>query len=310
MLSPVSLTLLVSFALYALKIYIQFARNLAAAKKSGIPYVIVPFYQQNRLWQLSQAFVAPVLRKFPSSWTEPWLELNLLDWGWQRKYEPFKRLGTDTFLAVSPQRNMLYTADADVISQMTSRRNDFPKALEVYDSLRLYGNNVVTSEGQMWRNHRKIISPQFSETNNHLVWAETLEQCQAMVNGWFDGNVAKIGSKTIRTLKEDTMRLSLYVISRAGFGIQLQWPTNERAHANGHVKVKQENGASSLEKSQGHTMSYTDALGSILHDIFWVLILSPSVLSNSSTVRIFEAFANSVRASAVPKDKGSVHSLH
>ena len=309
MLSPVSLTLLVSLALYALKIYIQFARNLAAAKKSGIPYFIVPFYQANRLWQLSQGFVIPILRKFPSSWTEPWLELIVLDWGWDRKYEPFKRLGTDTFLAVSPQRNMLYTADADVIGQMTSRRNDFPKALEVYDSLRLYGNNVVTSEGQMWRNHRKIISPQFSETNNHLVWAETLEQSQAMVNGWCDGNTAKIGSKTIRTLKEDTMRLSLYVISRAGFGIQLQWPTNEKAHADGDTKVKQVNGASSLEKSQGHTMSYTDALGSILHNIFWVLLLPPSILSNPSNVHIIEVSANSVRTSTVPKDTGSVHSL-
>ena len=280
MLSTVSLTLLVSLALYATKIYIQFARNLAAAKKSGIPYVILPFYQQDRLWQLSQNFVAPVLRKLPTSWTEPGLELSLINWDWQRKYEPFKRLGTDTFLAVSPQRNILFTAEADVIGQMTSRRNDFPKALEVYDSLRLYGNNVVTAEGQMWRNHRKIISPQFSETNNHLVWTETLEQCQAMVNGWFEGNIAKIESKTIRTLQEDTMRLSLYVISRAGFGIQLQWPTNERAHASGDVKVKQENGASSLENPQGHTMSYTDALGSILHNILWVLILSPFVLSN------------------------------
>ena len=286
MFSSVLLTLLVLLALYALKTYIQFARNLAAAKKSGIPYVIVPFYQNNRLWQLSQGFVAPVLRKLPSSWTDPWLELNVMEWGWERKYEPFKRLGTDTFLAVSPSRNMLYTADADVIGQMTSRRNDFPKALEVYDSLRLYGNNVVTSEGQMWRNHRKIISPQFSENNNHLVWAETLEQCQAMVSGWFDGNLAKTGSKTIRTLKEDTMRLSLYVISRAGFGIQMQWPTNEGAHANGNVKVKQDNGPSTLEKSQGHTMSYTDALGSILHNIFWVLIIPPSILSNSLTACI------------------------
>ena len=131
----------------------------------------------------------------------------------------------------------------------------------------------------MWRNHRKIISPQFSETNNHLVWAETLEQCQAMMSGWFDGNLAKTGSKTVRTLKEDTMRLSLYVISRAGFGIQ-------GAHANGNVKVKQENSAPTLEKSQGHTMSYTDALGSLLHNIFWVLIIPPSILSNSLTACI------------------------
>ena len=99
------------------------------------------------------------------------------------------------------------------------------------------------------------------------------------MSGWFDGNLAKTGSKTVRTLKEDTMRLSLYVISRAGFGIQ-------GAHANGNVKVKQENSAPTLEKSQGHTMSYTDALGSLLHNIFWVLIIPPSILSNSLTACI------------------------
>ena len=310
MLSTIVLTLLVSLALYALKLYTRLAQNLVAAKKSGIPYLVVPFYQQNRLWQLLQPFVFPILRRFPTSWTQPWLDLIARDWGWQRKYEPFKRLGTDTFLTVSPWRIQLSTAEADVISQITSRKNDFPKALEVYESLRIYGNNVVTSEGQLWRNHRKITSPQFSESNNHLVWAETLEQCQAMINGWFDGSTAKKGSKTIRTLKEDTMRLSLYVISRAGFGIQLQWPATESADTNGHSKTNEKHSTSSSEISQGHTMSYTDALGSILHNVFWVLILSPFLLSNSSIEHVFEASANSVRASSVSKDKGSIYSFH
>ena len=160
MLSTIVWALLVSFTLYAWKIYTQFARNLAAAKKSGIPYVIIPFYQLNRLYQLSQLFVVPIVRKLPASWTEIWFDLTL-EWGWNRRYEPFKRFGTDTFLTVSPERNHLYTADADVISQITTRRNDFPKALEVYESIKIYGNNVITSEGQVWRHHRKITSPPF-----------------------------------------------------------------------------------------------------------------------------------------------------
>lgn len=282
MLSTIVLALLVSFTLYALKIYTQFARNLAAAKKSGIPYVIIPFYQLNRLYQLSQLFVVPIVRKLPASWTELWFDLTL-EWGWVRRYEPFKRLGTDTFLTVSPERNHLFTADANVISQITTRKTDFPKPLEVYESIKIYGNNVVTSEGQVWRHHRKITSPPFSEKNNHLVWTETLEQCQAMVNGWFDGNTGKTESKTIYTLADDAMRLSLYVISRAGFGVRLQWPGTGATHANGHVKNEEENNTSSSENAQKHTMSYTDALGSLLHNILWVLIVPPFLLSNSAT---------------------------
>ncbi len=282
MLSTIALALLVSSLLYALKIYTQFARNLAAAKKSGLPYVIVPFYQLNRLYQLSQIVVVPIVRKLPSSWIDLWFDLTL-EWGWHMRYEPFKRLGSDTFMTVSPERNELFTADADVISQITTRKTDFPKPLEVYESIRLYGNNVVTSEGQTWRHHRKITSPPFSEKNNHLVWNETLEQCHAMVNSWFDGDIGKKGSKTIYTLADDAMRLSLYVISRAGFGVHLKWPGTEGAHANGHPRNKEDNLASSPEIAQGHTMSYTNALGSILHDITLALILPRFLLSKSTT---------------------------
>lgn len=264
------------------EIYTQFARNLAAAKKSGIAYVIIPFYQPNNLYQLLSVFLEPIVRTLPSSWTEPWFDLTL-DWFWRLRYEPLERFGTDTFLTVSPERNELYTADADVVSQITTRKTDFPKALEVYQSIKLFGNNVVTTEGQAWRHHRKITSPPFSEKNNHLVWDETLEQCHAMVNSWFDGDTGKEESKTIYTLADDAMRLSLYVISKAGFGVHLRWPGIGEDRVNGRSNNGAESSASSSEMAQGHTMSYTDALGSLLHNILWVLVLPQFLLSNTTT---------------------------
>ena len=282
MLSTIALALLVSLTFYALKIYTHFARNLAAAKKSGIPYVIVPVYRNNTIYQLSHVFVVPIVRKLPVSWREPWFDLTL-EWAWEMRYEPFKRFGTDTFLTVSPERNHLFTADANVISQITSRKNDFPKPAEIYGFLNVYGDNVISSEGQLWRHHRKITSPPFSEKNNHLVWTETLEQCQAMVNSWLDGDTGKTESKTLYTLADDVMRLSLYVISRAGFGIRLQWPETGGTRAGGHVKMEEESNASSSDASQEHTMSYTDALGYLLHNILWVLLLPPFLLSISTT---------------------------
>ncbi|KAL9629235.1 MAG: hypothetical protein Q9164_006964, partial [Protoblastenia rupestris] len=221
MLSTIAVAFLTLIGLYVLKIYFQFRKNLADAKASGIAYTIVPFFQVNRIYQICCIFLLPILRSLPESWTDPWLDLTL-DWAWKRRYEPFARMGAQTFLTVSPDRNVLNVAEASVIAQITNRRNDFPKALEVYESLRIYGTNVVTTEGQEWRHHRKIVSPPFSEKNNHLVWKETLDQSQAMVNSWLGED--KQMSKTIRTIGDDAMRLSLHIISRAGFGVRLSWP--------------------------------------------------------------------------------------
>ncbi len=301
MASTIALALLSLVVLYALKIGRQFARNLAAAKASGITYTIVPFYHVNRLYQLSCILVIPIMRSLPQKWIDPWFELTL-EWGWSRRYEPFKRVGSDTFITVSPERNVLYTADPDVVSQITSRRNDFPKALEVYESLKIYGNNVVTSEGQLWRHHRKIVSPPFTEKNNHLVWNETLDQTRAMVDSWLSGG------PTIYTIADDSMRLSLHVISRAGFGVHLQWPGQEKTQGNERAGGK--DATSSAAIPEGHEMSYTDALGSLLHNVLTLLITPRFLLSKYDPSCLLSMFADRPRKFTVQGNKRHVHILH
>ena len=261
MLSTILLTIAAAIAIYACKLYWQFARHVAEAKASGMRYVIVPFFSMNRLYRISCIFLLPIFHRLPKSWTESWLDFTLEMWGWKRRYEPFAMMGTDTFLTVSPERIVLNTADASVISQITNRRNDFPKALEVYGSLKIYGENVVAIEGQRWRHHRKITSPAFSEKNNGLVWQETLDQTRSMVGNWFDSPQAT-KSRNLSTIAEDTMRLSLHIISRAGFGVHLEWP-----------KQGEEGEKHEEDLEEGHTMTYTDALGSLLHNILWLLVL-------------------------------------
>ena len=77
-------------------------------------------------------------------------------------------------MTVSPGGILLFTADADVITEMVgTRRNDFPKPSHFYRSVNIYGKNVVSSEGALWRQHRRITSPPFTEKNNHLVWVSS-----------------------------------------------------------------------------------------------------------------------------------------
>lgn len=59
--------------------YRCFARNLAAAKKSNIPYIILPVYTFNRFWLVTSRIIwLPLLRKLPESWTDPWLTYVVL----------------------------------------------------------------------------------------------------------------------------------------------------------------------------------------------------------------------------------------
>jgi len=181
------------------------------------------------------------------------------DWTWNMLHEPFAKHG-DTFLVVAPGRNSLYVADAQAISQITSRRNDFPKPLEMYGAVDIYGKNVVSTEGSVWRHHRKIVSAPFTEKNNLLVWRESLHQAQAMLQGWMASGDGK--NALVKNVSEDTMRLSLHVISRAGFGVRLSWP-----HESEQEKT-----------SKGHTMSYKDALGTLLEHLPWVMLVKKSIL--------------------------------
>lgn len=44
-----------------------------------------------------------------------------------------------------------------------ANRGRFRKPTELYGVLEMYGRNLVTTEGDIWRIHRKIASPSFSE---------------------------------------------------------------------------------------------------------------------------------------------------
>lgn len=166
-------------------------------------------------------------------------------------------------MIVAPGKISVNVADPDVIVQITTRRNDFPKPIEVYNSVNLFGDNVVGTEGSVWRHHRKITSPPFTEKSNVLVFQESIRQAQAMLAGWVGPQGGN--SKTIMDVAGDAMRLSLHVISRAGFGVRLHWPHEEAGK--------------DVALTNGHKLSYKDALHDLLENILAVMLLPRWILS-------------------------------
>jgi cytochrome P450 len=190
---------------------------------------------------------------------------------------PFKKLESDVFIAASPSKLTAFVADADVITQITTRRNDFPKPLEMYSRLDIYGKNLVATEGSEWRMHRKLAAPSFGERNNQLVFTETLHNTQSLLRLWNSGN--SVESRTLQDAATDTMRWALYIISGAGFNVRVKW-----AHEEDAALGKPANADTIYMGSQvppGHKMSYREALSELLHNIMWTQIGPPAYLSKS-----------------------------
>ena len=264
--------------IYALKTYRGFVKQIAIAKTTGIPYSVTPWYFLNRPMMMAGKFWEPLLRKLPTSWTASWLELVILELHWRSLYSHYRELGSDTFLVVSAHHIALFTADADVIHQITQRRNDFPKPIETYKLVDIYGKNVVTTEGHDWRRHRKITAPPFTEKNNHLVFDETIHQTRGMMD-----IITKNGSKTSATVPDFgdyTTHLALAVISKAGFGVDMTWP-----NVDGHGKLDLDSYGSPdsqdtiNNKAGGHSMTFPESLSILTEKVIWLILFPHSIIS-------------------------------
>lgn len=226
-------------------------QNIKTARSTGLKYVVVPWYSYNQLVSLFMRRVFlrllnNVVPQAPDAVTS-WRNLVTSIWPLRFRHAPFARLGTDTFLIVSPGGIVLNTADADVISQITSRGNDFPKPIRIYRAISIYGMNVVTSEGEEWRHQRRFTSPAFSEHNNQLVWRETIERTQAMLASLLGRGTS---SKTINHFADDVMNLSLEIIGNAALGQKVVWPNAPEDFEDPDTE----------HLKPGHTMTYSASL--------------------------------------------------
>ncbi|KXN84067.1 Putative cytochrome P450 CYP13A1 [Leucoagaricus sp. SymC.cos] len=164
-------------------------------------------------------------------------------WMWARfslyrKYESTCIVST-TFWDAMPT---YWFSDADAIKVVCADRFTFTKDVEAvcnlpvcvativhsfvqYETLNVYGPNLIGVEGSEWKRHRAIAKTAFNEANNAFVWRETLR----IVNEWF-AEIDKAATTTDSSqpttnvdLLRDLTHAALLVIASAGFGRRSTW---------------------------------------------------------------------------------------
>ena len=83
--------------------------------------------------------------------------------------ENFERYGDTFAVRITPRTRVVFTRDADIIRYILqkSHRNFRKSELQTRDLAKYIGHGILTSEGESWRRHRKMIQPAFHKEQLH-----------------------------------------------------------------------------------------------------------------------------------------------
>jgi len=135
------------------------------------------------------------------------------------KWLPYSKTRTSIIVSIPFWRPvpMFWIAHPVALKQVANDRHTFPKRAETYQAISFYGPNVVSTEGLDWRRHRDAAKAAFGESNNQLVWAESMRTAKEWF-GELDAGAKDEQGAVNAEVHEVMTRLALLIISAAGFG--------------------------------------------------------------------------------------------
>ncbi|KAF7871970.1 uncharacterized protein EAF02_009075 [Botrytis sinoallii] len=231
-------------------------QNYILAKKIGVLIIILTLSPQNPIWMLLADIIVPLFQKLSITRSWPLIRFGRRAWEFKDKAQIHLEIG-DIFIMVTPDKNILYICDADTLSEVLLRRNEFKRPREVLEMLNVFGPNISTVPDEDWPRHKKATGPPFSnEQTNNLVWQEALRQTQEMMHYWIDQR-----ELALRTTAEDAKTFSLNILTSAGLGKSYSFKPS-----------------SNIDNDPGHAMSYKESLSLIVGSAIPILIIGPNFL--------------------------------
>jgi cytochrome P450 len=101
----------------------------------------------------------------------------------------------------------------DIEQVLLSRASDFLKGMTTRGNPELFGNGLLTSDGEFWRRQRRLANPAFHR-ENILRYAEiTLEEAARLLDTWQPGATPDV--------HQDMMNVTLRIVLRSLFGAEL-----------------------------------------------------------------------------------------
>lgn len=189
-------------------------RNYISARKYGLPIILLPVSFEDPWWLL----LRPLFSFFSH------LPFNLGHWylyttmGWPQEDANHSLLKYgENFVLCSPRSNILVTAEQGVLEAVWGVHGKGWGLQEDQGQLfAFYGQNVSSTNGEMWRRHRKITGLAFNEATMRSVWDETSRRAGKLSLGDADGKEGK--GETLGNVRKTFDLLAMQILTVVGFG--------------------------------------------------------------------------------------------
>lgn len=242
--------------------------NYLIARRIGLPVILIPVGWQDDWWLLSIDSLRWIER-LPSIFSY-WYKLSHFAWAQEYRYKPHQQYG-DAFVICSPAGIELMINDPEAVVEISAQHKAWLKPQPVYLVFDIYGPTVLSVNGEEWQRHRRITNPTFRESNNNLVWTESLKQARQMLDARINQHQSKA---TVDEFRKDSVLIALHVLSAAGFGHSYDFSGGLR------------------QVPEGHKQSFSDALMYLLTNILPLAIFSdikaPKWLLPAKITRLLE----------------------
>lgn len=249
----------------------RLARNVSAAKATGLPFLIYPIDPSNIIWLLTTVPLRPWLRSILP--TRIWNRLTLTIYGWDfyEKRRPFDEYAAPqgnpkSFLVASCGPLELWTADPIVATDVLRRTDDFKMPPLVGVLLGQFGHNVLTTNGQRWAKQRKVVASVINERISRTIFDAAICQTTGMLDELqVSSTETEVERRYIETTKMFDMikRITIHVLSEAGMGAKTPW-----------------NGKDDKKSESGFKMTYIEACKIVMESVTGPIVIPTGILLN------------------------------
>ncbi|KAL6043327.1 cytochrome P450 [Balamuthia mandrillaris] len=147
--------------------------------------------------------------------------------------ELFTEKNSSVIAFICNEKPQVIVNDAEIVRQLFSDSTLFPKPPELYNILRVYGDNIVSiaDAGPQWKKQRALCSPAFSIANLKLVSKVVVASCHNIFKEWEAKATPKGSQWEVQVdLLHEITKTALAIISEAGFGSEAVFEPEEGTH--------------------------------------------------------------------------------
>lgn len=123
----------------------RLGQNYLAARRLGIPCIVMWVSIDNPAWMLLSPYIRPFLRLIPF-YSSMFAKFDHVGWEYEQKKSIHRELG-DAFVIVTPSRNWVQVCNAETVIdvfQAERQQQDFERPTEMLEMLGVFGPCIST----------------------------------------------------------------------------------------------------------------------------------------------------------------------